>query len=321
MGMERSRSFVSAVSTALLSLSFFACDSAEEKECKGLVSDAETRLLSMNATDEQSVEFTLTGLREARGACEGAKMSSHVADIDDAISNTAQHLKRLKTGEIKPPPPPPTPEELERLAAEGDPSCPLGQGYQHPLLKKLVKCKGPRMVEMTRSEVVEYFAKFKFAAATRANRLRGMQNALVYEYVFVDVEGHDLPACLVIEAPASRDAAEVVSFATNVPVDELKLNEPVMIVDQEVALLAEKKGGGASALKTEVHHLVLGDCEAKEPMLQRAQPLPEMPLPEMPLPAMPSPSPEGRGKKAADEERPADTDGDSVQPVVAGSRD
>lgn len=258
---------------AIVSLSLGACDSAEEKECKGLVSDAETRLLSMNAYDEESVEFTLTGLRTAQAACQKAQLAGQVKDIEEAIQNTSRHLERLESGEIKPPPPPPTPEELERLAKEGDPSCPLGQGYQHPLLKKLIRCTGPRMVEMTRDEALAYFSKFKFAAATKENRVRALRDSLSYEYVFVEAQGMDLPACLTIEAPTSRDAVELLSFATNLPVETLKLADSITIDGQELPLAAgEKKDDEATQENGAMHHLVLGDCAAQEPMMKRTGP-------------------------------------------------
>lgn len=242
------------------------CKSQAEKECDKLVKQSEVSLLSMNPTDEASVTATLGELKEALSACRAAK-SPEVSEIEEGLKNVEHHLRRLESGEVKPPPPPPGAEELSDLEKNGDPGCPRGQAYQHPILKKQILCKGPLMIEHNYEQVVEYFQKHRVEAAKKDAMLRGAQAGVAYTFKFDQVESKQGPLCLTLDAPKEKKPEELIAFATNVPIAKIDVTKPTLLVDdQEVAVKVTTGESGTS--------VVLGNCEGTQPMLLREEPVP-----------------------------------------------
>ncbi len=248
------------MSLLLFSWLALSCKSEAEKKCEQLIKSSEVSLLSMNPTDQGSVEQTLGELRATHETCKAAK-SPEVSEIEVSIKNVERHLQRLESGEVKPPPPPPGREQLAALEKNGDPGCPMGQGYMHPILKKQIKCSGPLMVEQTYAQVIEYFKKHRIAAAVKDNMVRGTQAQVTFTFVFDRMESTEGAKCLTLDAPMEKKPSELVSFATNILVDQIDVTKPLEVRGRTLPLSVEKKDGK--------HTIVIGDCGAEVPMIPR----------------------------------------------------
>lgn len=235
----------------------FGCKSQAQKECEQLVKTAEVTLLSMNPTDRASVEGTLAEVKKALSSCEAVK-SKEVSEIKAAVGNVERHLLRLKKGEIKPPPPPPGAQELARMEKEGDPDCPRGQGYQHPVLKKFIRCKGPLMVERTYAEVQSYFAKHRIATATKDGMLRGVQAGVTYTFTYDAPGSKNAPVCLTIESSKDKKVTELIAFATDIEPSKIDPTQPVVVAGTSIPV---------QVTQGEMQTVVLGDCTKKTPMI------------------------------------------------------
>ena len=234
------------------------CKSEEEKICEQLVKSSEVTLLSMNPTQKDSVTRTVAELKKTLQACQAAH-SAEVGEIKMGLTNVEHHLSRLEKGEIKTPPPPPGSLELADLEKTGDPACPKGQGYQHPVLKKLIKCSGPTMVERTYKQVLEYFEKHHIQAATKEAMIRGLQSDITYTYQFDKVNSEQAAICLTLDAPKNKKKNELISFATNIEVDKIKVEEGVVIAGRTVPVKTSESDSGIN--------VVIGDCSAQLPLV------------------------------------------------------
>ncbi len=259
MNVKRYLISVGALSFGLSSL---GCKSEGEKKCEKLLNSSEVSLLSMSPTDEESVTSTLESIREALSACEAVK-SPEVPEIKKGLKRVTTHLKRLQAGEVKAPKPP-SQEELVRLEKEGDPECPAGQAYLHPLLGKKVQCRGPRMIEHSYAQVLAYFEKHHIATMVKDAMVRGTQQGVTHSFLFNNKEGKEGPICLLIEAPSDQKEVELVAFATNIAPSRLDLSKPIEIEGKSVPVSVSREG--------EALQVQLGDCEASEPMLPTAAP-------------------------------------------------
>lgn len=238
------------------------CKSEADKACEQLVKSTEVSLLSMNPTNQTSVASTLSDLNRTLAACEAVK-SKQVPEIKTAIANVERHLTRVEKGEIKPPPPSPGVDELARLEKEGDADCPKGQGYQHPVLHKYIKCKGPVMVERSYDEVKSYFAKHRIAAATKGAMVRGEQAGVTYTFTFDQVGSQAAPTCLVLEAPQERKTNELIAFATNIDPAKVDATQPIPWRNSSIPVDVKQQGA--------LQIITLGDCNKTSPMVERAQ--------------------------------------------------
>jgi hypothetical protein len=236
------------------------CKSEADKACEQLVKSTEVSLLSMNPTNQASVRSTLSDLQKTLVACEAVK-SKEVPEIQTAIANVQRHLARVEKGEIKPPPPPPGADSLARLEKEGDPDCPKGQGYQHPVLQKYIKCKGPVMVERSYDEVKSYFAKHRIAAASKGAMLRGEQAGVTYTFTFDQVGSKSAPICLSLEAPQDQKTNELIAFATNIEPAKIDPTKPIALRQGTIPVDVKRQGT--------LQIITLGDCTKTSPMLER----------------------------------------------------
>ena len=236
------------------------CKSEGEKACEQLVKATEVTLLSMNPTNQASVAGTLSELKKTLLACEAVK-SKEVPEIKAAIANVERHLARVEKGEVKAPPPPPGLDDLARLEKDGDPDCPKGQGYQHPVLKKYIRCKGPVMVERSYAEVKAYFAKHHIPGAAKDAMLRGEQAGVIYTFTFDQAGSTSAPVCLRIEAPKDKKANELIAFATNIDPAKIDPTQPVSFRQEKIPVDVKQQGT--------LQVITLGDCSKTTPMLQR----------------------------------------------------
>lgn len=253
-----------ATRVLLLTLSagtLLGCKSEQEKKCEQLVKSSEVTLLSMNPTQKDSVTRTVEELKKTLLACEAAG-SADVAEIKVGLQNVERHLSRLEKGEIKAPPPPPGVVELADLEKKGDPACPKGQGYQHPVLNKLIKCSGPTMVERNYKQVGEYFEKHRIQAAVKDAMIRGEQSGITYTYMFDKVGSEQSAYCLTIDAPKDKKKEELISFATNIEVDKIKVEQGIVLAGQKVPVAVTENDSGIN--------IVIGVCDGPAPLIAPA---------------------------------------------------
>jgi len=275
--MKRGSQSKTVVLLVALGTFAFGCKSEVQKKCEQLIKSSEVSLLSMNPTDQSSVVATAEQLKKTVAACQTAN-SAALPEVKEGLKNVEYHLNRLKKGEIKPPPPPPGAQELADLQSKGDPGCPKGQAYQHPVTKKTINCTGFTMVQRNYAEVLAYFEKHHIQTARKASMIRGLQAGVTYTFHFDQVDSQKAALCLTIEAPKDKKPNELLAFATSLPPSTIEAGKPIELEGREVAVQVTVTG--------ETQEVVIGKCEGAQPLTTRAAAAPVV-SPE-PAPAGPA---------------------------------
>jgi hypothetical protein len=253
-GVQAGVHFLAVACLGILSV---GCESEQSKQCSALVKGVETRMRAMNPTDKKSVEYTLAGLAEAKKVCQAADRKADVDDIESAEKNYRGHLERLDSGAIKSVKKERKIVPLEELRTSGDPNCPIGQGYEHPVLKELIKCSGPALVDMGWLDVASHFGEHGYRVMGQGDTLEARKDDTIYRYTYSAFESSEPSLCLQIAYPKAQGFAQTVSFATNVPIEKISADEPLALKRGETALVVDEKSTPARVL--------IGKCEGLLP--------------------------------------------------------
>jgi hypothetical protein len=153
-----------------------AC-SEESRRCRSERDRAQEIVKAMDTKSIDGLRVAVSALSTAIAACDKANMGADKGQLIEARNQISAHLKLLerkaerKREKL-------SPEEIAKLAAEGDPSCPKGQGYKLAGAKE-IRCTGPQLVDMGMAAAEGYFSsrKYKLKKSESPPVRRGEQGA------------------------------------------------------------------------------------------------------------------------------------------------
>jgi hypothetical protein len=208
----------------------------------------------IESTSTESLQRSLDAIEEARRACEEAGRTSEVQQLVSARAQISGHLQLVQERRSSRKRSKLTPEEIDRLVANGDPNCPKGQGWKHPSGKE-VHCSGPQLVDMSWKQAKEYFEDrgYRVQVGDSAPTLKAEYGAELYTFTYASKEDPGPPRCLVMYPAPQVTWQEATARATRTPPWRLKSDTTTV-----------QGGRGKLAFKLEegVNKLIIriGDC-------------------------------------------------------------
>jgi|GEM_PF-2678582 len=231
----------------LVASATLGCQTEAAKKCDSLVKVSLASLSTMNSADIASVEGTKAGLNDALGACEKARRTAEVKDIQDALGNVGTHLKRLldakKKADSVPKPQERSPEDWEKIEKDGDPQCPSGMAYQRPDKKEpLISCTGPTLLERGWVKTSEHFASHRYQLMTKGADLRAVRGSSEFIYTFEKADSEKAALCIKMRVAPGKKWEPLVAVATNVPVKTIEKGKAVEAKGREVSFTLIENG-------------------------------------------------------------------------------
>ncbi|MBN1606586.1 MAG: hypothetical protein JW940_08120 [Polyangiaceae bacterium] len=215
----------------LLLLCALGCEqfTVQGRRCHAEMTEAQGMVKQIDSSSIDSVSQSLTAVEVALSACTKAGMDSEVEQLKKARDQIAAHKERLRNRVSKNELPKLTPEELEALVRDGDPSCPKGQAYKQGATGKEVRCTGQQLVEMNFAEAQTFFKDrgFKLKRGTSPPTLEAEYGAEKYVYEWAPDGWYDPPQCLTIYPRPGIGWQETVARATGARQDRLVGNNTV----------------------------------------------------------------------------------------------
>jgi len=235
----------------LLALSLCCEGCSETRHCREERDRAQEIVKAIDSKSQSSLEGAVTALTMAIDACDKAAMGADKGQLIEAKNQIGAHLELLKKRAARKRAAV-SPAELQRLAREGDPVCPKGQGYKQGKLE--IRCSGPQLVDMSAEQANEYFSsrKYRITISNDPPTLRAEQGAEVYVLQYDKPNDSAGPKCLELYPVPSITLPEAVGRATGARLDKLKNGGTVRAARGELALTFEE-GGQKFVAK-------IGDC-------------------------------------------------------------
>ncbi len=231
---------IGLITLALGALSQTACNPFDFMKCRDEMSSSQQVLLDMDDQKVEDVEKSLHSVQGAIKICKGTIGDSDLAKLTDAEAKLEKQLSGLKARAVPKERPKLSDAELALLVKSGDPGCPKGQQYEHPQNKKLIRCTGPQMVEMTWAEAVEQFnGRRGFSQHEEGNTLKFESGAQVFEFEYAAKGQKSAPQCLTIVGQPGIAWQELVARATGVQPRVMKLKKPIPARNGPIDLLVE----------------------------------------------------------------------------------
>ncbi len=221
------------------------CHSPETEKCRAEYDASQKVVLGIDGSSQESVSESLRAVDAALEACKAASRRDEVNNLvnarakiqaqHDALARRASRTKRT----------PLTADELARFEKSGDPSCPKGQGYEHGPTKKLIKCSGPQLAELSWPSASKYFEKRGYKLSTTDTQLSAEYGAEKFTFTYRKKDDPGAPVCLAIVAAPGIPWQEVTTRATGVHPDKLKRDEPLSLGGRRVSFSVGGDAGQA----------------------------------------------------------------------------
>ncbi len=236
----------------LLALSLVSIGCSEEsRRCRAERDRAQEIVKAIDSKSQDSLTAAVGALSTAIDACDKAAMGADKSQLLEARNQIGAHLALLKRrAERKKAKL--TPADLERLAREGDPTCPKGQGYKQG--KHEIRCTGPELIDMSLDQANEYFSsrKYRITISKDPPTLRAEKGAEVYVFKYEKPDDTAGPKCLELFPIPGITLPEAVGRATGARLEKLKNGGTVTAARGELALTLED---GAQKFVAKI-----GDC-------------------------------------------------------------
>jgi hypothetical protein len=230
-----------------------ACDSSDEVNCKTLLRDSRTELLSLDNFSLTELNKTISQLEKTQQTCKDAQLVNAANDALDAINSLKIQAKNLADGKI-------TDEikknvlSLKEKKKNGDPLCPSGQGYSLEGGRTMIRCTGPQYASLNKQQLRELAKKAQLPKLERAvgAEITVKIGLIQLSYFFQN----DLtPASCIIGTSKEKTPWQVfASKVTGAPHVSIKEN---MNLDSSGKPLMLKLKAGKNK-----NTLLLGDCSA-----------------------------------------------------------
>ena len=204
------------------------------------MTSAQLVVQKLDPKSETSLNASLAAVEEARATCERAKLGAEREQLQSAKNQLTAQLNLLAARAKRKKLAAPTPEELARLAKEGDPSCPKGQAYKPRGSVKEVRCTGPQLIAMSSAALHEYYEerRFKLTLREQPRELRAELGSELFVFAF-DGPGDQPPRCVTAYAPPGISWQELTAKLTGVAPEKLSLDAPVRTERGELQLRVE----------------------------------------------------------------------------------
>jgi hypothetical protein len=216
-----------------------ACD-RDATQCHERMSSAQVIVAQVDGKSIASVQASLAAVEEARATCEKAKLGPEREQLLKAKNELRGQLDLLELRARRKKQAAPSPEELARLAKNGDPSCPKGQAYKPRGSAAEIRCTGPQIVEMSAEDLKAYYGdrRFKITSQETPAEVRAELGSELYVFSF-DKLADAAPRCVTAFAAPGSSWQEVTSRLTGVPPERLKLDAAVKSGARELPLKVE----------------------------------------------------------------------------------
>jgi hypothetical protein len=194
----------------------------------------------MDTKSIDGLRVAVSALSTAIAACDKANMGADKGQLIEARNQISAHLKLLerkaerKREKL-------SPEEIAKLEAEGDPSCPKGQGYKLAGAKE-IRCTGPQLVDMGMAAAEEYFSsrKYKLKKTESPPELRAEQGAELYVFTYDKPDDSTGPKCLELYPIPGVPLVEAVGRASGVRLEKIKNGGSLEAKRGELAIQLEE---------------------------------------------------------------------------------
>jgi hypothetical protein len=209
-------------------LTLVGCESEDAKACREKYLNAHGLINGPEVKTVEGVESALGSIESAIPLCKKANMHKEVAELEKAQRTLQSNAGVLRSqGNRKDL----TPEELDKMVKEGDPSCPKGQSYDYKKSGKIVKCTGPQLVGFTRNQAEEYFKNRGFRVKADGSSLKAEFGPESYHYEFSGSDGNAKTQCVKVLATPGMSWEESVSRVAGVNPALLKKGATVRAED------------------------------------------------------------------------------------------
>lgn len=230
----------------LVALFTSACQLKEIKECRDRYLESHALVAGVDTDQLGSVEEALSAVNDNLELCKKANLSEETEQLETARRKLESHQYYLRQRESQKEV---TPEELEKLANNGDPSCPRGQMYVYRKSDQRIRCTGPQLIQMKQEQAREYFGSRGFKLREENGKLTAEYGSESYHYTF---DGGEV-RCLKVFAPPGIAWQETASRVTGIGPQRLKKDGPVQVSGRQW----EMRLGGDSMQAV----LEFGKCE------------------------------------------------------------
>jgi len=230
----------------------FGCKDA--RQCRSDLATAQQVVSAVDSKSIESVTGAVTALDTAIAQCDKAGLGAERNKLVEAKNQIAAHRALLERKAARKKRPVPTPEELEKLVSEGDPTCPKGQGYKQAGAGKEIRCTGPQLMDMGMEAVKDYFStrRFKVQASDNPPQLRAEFGAELYVFTFDKPNDSSGAKCMLLYPAPGVRWQEAVARTTGMPLDRVKPGKSVKAERGELMIAAEDTAQKQTAK--------LGDC-------------------------------------------------------------
>jgi hypothetical protein len=217
----------------------WGCD-PDAKLCHERMQSAQALVTQVDGKSASSVEQSLAAVTQAHAACEKANLVGERDQLLKAQRELKAQLDLLEQRANRKKLEAPSPDELARLAKNGDPNCPKGQAYKPKDAKSEVRCTGPQLVDMPASALKSYYGDrhFKVTSQESPAEVRAEHGAELYVFSF-DKLTDASARCVTAYCPTGMSWQEVTARLTGTPPEKLKLDQPVKSVRGELAVKVE----------------------------------------------------------------------------------
>lgn len=136
-----------------------------------------------------------------------------------------------------------TPDQLEKLARDGDPNCPRGQAYQNKASAKEIRCTGIQPVEMAWAQAKRYYASRNFRSV-----VTGEETALTLEsgsekvvFRYGQKESTKPATCILLYPRQGMSWQENVARSTGVAPEKLKAPGTLTLAQGKLTLTVDEQ--------------------------------------------------------------------------------
>lgn len=226
------------------SMMFAACNSPQTKLCHEKMAEAQTAVNGVDSNSADSLTRSIQLVALATDACKVAGRDSEVKQLEQARERLAGHRSlvedrdaRKKAKEAL------TPQELERLVREGDPSCPRGQAYQSKIGGKQIRCTGLQPIELGWEQARRYFSSRNFRGVPGSDETVLTMESGSEKYVlhYEEKGSATPPKCMVIYPRPGISWQEAVARITGVPPERLRDGSTVSVAQGKLSIKVDQK--------------------------------------------------------------------------------
>jgi hypothetical protein len=226
----------------------------DERKCHDEMTTAQGVVSEIDSHSLDSLHAAIAPLDTALDACEKAKLGEEHGKLLEAKHQITAQIDLLERKALRKSGPVLSAADLERLQAEGDPSCPKGQAYKHAGVDKEIRCTGAQLIDMSMAAVQAYFGmrNYKLTVTDAPPRVRAEFGAELFVFTFDQPNADAGAKCLELYPAPNIPWREAVGRATGVRLDKIKNGGTIAAKRGDLALVVED---------TEQKQLAkIGDC-------------------------------------------------------------